>query len=84
MDKRVEDYRNELLKSVPSLTAIAFGSTLAALAGGVAILGQGLEFLRKINKEWYEEYVSEVDVMFMIDDAQKSAIYERNHTKSCI
>lgn len=73
MDKKAEDYRNELLKSLPSLTAIAFGSTLAALAGGVAILGQGLEFLRKINKEWYEEYVSEVDVMFMIDDAQKSA-----------
>lgn len=73
MNKEQKDYAIEVFKAIPSSITIAFGGLLGVVIGGNAILGQALGYLNKRNKEWFEQYVTEIDILSLIDDERKSA-----------
>src|SRR3989338_3478689 len=73
MEEDKKEYMIEVMKGLPTLVGIAFGSPLVAMTGGISVLGQGLEYLRKKNIDWTNDYLNEAQVLFTIDDARKSA-----------
>ncbi|MBI2541969.1 hypothetical protein HYV80_04625 [Candidatus Woesearchaeota archaeon] len=68
-----KEFGIEVFKTVAPIIDILFGGIVGATTGSFALLVQGFEYLSKRNKEWWEEFINEVDVLFMIDDARKSA-----------